>query len=578
MPQVARSNKKPLVLQREGMNSNAFIRNSEGKIIQSKTQLDNSNDSLENEADAVADKVVNKQAGNNIQSSGEDKLQLKRISSNQKQSNAKKQVGDEFDQNLRQAEKGGTEINEKTRAEMESGFGRDFQNVRIHKDARANKMSQSIGAKAFTHGNHIYFNSGQYQPENQKGKKLLAHELTHTIQQKGASKKKIQRSEVDGMAGGELQDSASKINEYVNTSIESVRSKFEALTSYEDRANFVKKVFKKIGAMSDLVEYQSRIEEWVESDLKEGTHWVVPYSQNTKYANIKENFGFWKTFKVLGPTMLVSGVRIGSDKLGHFFHEGYQYYKSIKGAIDSDEKFDPDTRNTWTGWDEMKDFYHDAETGKQGTGTTGVYSFADLAANYSGYSFYIDLLLDPELKFDIKSYMGEHIKPSEGANKSDAYDSSNNRAHWSEETNNNMYRRNIGRFVWGNILEKNQWHSESASENYSNAKLSFYVGSDESRTKITFSGSNSTSLVSEELIGKKIPITLRDGNPFGKISPEDRTKSKYDIVDGVIINGDLKDSEKNLVHISVESISEHKLSVSLTKNGETKDTWIFTRK
>ena len=44
-------------------------------------------------------------------------------------------------------------------------------------------MSQSIGAHAFTHGNDIYFNKNQYQPDTQSGKKLLAHELTHTLQQ-----------------------------------------------------------------------------------------------------------------------------------------------------------------------------------------------------------------------------------------------------------------------------------------------------------------------------------------------------------------------------------------------------------
>lgn len=71
------------------------------------------------------------------------------------------------------------------RQNMESGFGTSFQQVRIHTDANAVEMSRAIGAKAFTHGRDIYFNSGYYTPESQQGRHLLAHELTHVVQQNG---------------------------------------------------------------------------------------------------------------------------------------------------------------------------------------------------------------------------------------------------------------------------------------------------------------------------------------------------------------------------------------------------------
>ncbi|RUL58418.1 DUF4157 domain-containing protein [Prevotella koreensis] len=66
---------------------------------------------------------------------------------------------------------------------MENGFGRDFSQVRLHTDSDAVTISSSIQAKAFTLGNDIYFNQGQYSPESSEGQKLVAHELTHVIQE-----------------------------------------------------------------------------------------------------------------------------------------------------------------------------------------------------------------------------------------------------------------------------------------------------------------------------------------------------------------------------------------------------------
>ena len=73
----------------------------------------------------------------------------------------------------------------KTLKEMNSSFGTDFRNVRIHNDNEAAGMNKDLQAQAFTHGNDIYFNSGKYDPETASGKFLLAHELTHVVQQNG---------------------------------------------------------------------------------------------------------------------------------------------------------------------------------------------------------------------------------------------------------------------------------------------------------------------------------------------------------------------------------------------------------
>lgn len=62
-------------------------------------------------------------------------------------------------------------------------FGHDFSRVRIHADARAAESAKDVGARAYTVGNHIAFGAGRYSPATVEGQRLLAHELTHTIQQ-----------------------------------------------------------------------------------------------------------------------------------------------------------------------------------------------------------------------------------------------------------------------------------------------------------------------------------------------------------------------------------------------------------
>jgi peptidoglycan hydrolase-like protein with peptidoglycan-binding domain len=80
---------------------------------------------------------------------------------------------------------GGQKMDANVQAEMENGFGTDLSRVNIHTDATAVQMNRQLGAQAFTHGNDIYFNKGKYNPDSNNGKHLLAHELTHTIQQSG---------------------------------------------------------------------------------------------------------------------------------------------------------------------------------------------------------------------------------------------------------------------------------------------------------------------------------------------------------------------------------------------------------
>ncbi|MEJ2567719.1 MAG: DUF4157 domain-containing protein, partial [candidate division WOR-3 bacterium] len=84
----------------------------------------------------------------------------------------------------------GEPLPESTRNYFEPRFGADFGEVRIHTGSEAAKTAESINSRAFTVGNDVVFGSHNYSPETKGGKKLLAHELTHVVQQKGANKSK----------------------------------------------------------------------------------------------------------------------------------------------------------------------------------------------------------------------------------------------------------------------------------------------------------------------------------------------------------------------------------------------------
>jgi hypothetical protein len=80
----------------------------------------------------------------------------------------------------------GQGLDSSVRREMEPALGSDFSDVRIHTDSEADALNRSVRAEAFTTGTDIFFRQGNYSPGSTEGRKLLAHELTHVVQQRGA--------------------------------------------------------------------------------------------------------------------------------------------------------------------------------------------------------------------------------------------------------------------------------------------------------------------------------------------------------------------------------------------------------
>lgn len=99
------------------------------------------------------------------------------------QNSSVNQASAKIESNINTMKGGGSSLPHPTRNFFESRFGTDFGQVRIHSDSRAAETAKSINAKAFTVGKDVAFGAGEYSPGTPEGKRLLAHELTHVVQQ-----------------------------------------------------------------------------------------------------------------------------------------------------------------------------------------------------------------------------------------------------------------------------------------------------------------------------------------------------------------------------------------------------------
>jgi len=95
-------------------------------------------------------------------------------------------LAEDLETQINTARGSGQPLNNSVRAYLEPQFGHDFGDVNVHTDAEANKLSQQLGAEAFTTGKDIFFRDGAYQPDSTGGKGLIAHEVTHVVQQEAA--------------------------------------------------------------------------------------------------------------------------------------------------------------------------------------------------------------------------------------------------------------------------------------------------------------------------------------------------------------------------------------------------------
>jgi len=157
----------------------------------------------------------------------EDELQMKPMLQRQTSEGALAATA-ELESSIQQSRGNGQALTESIRQPMEHAFGNvDFSGVNVHTDAQSDQLNRSIQAKAFTTGQDIFFRQGAYQPENRGGQELLAHELTHVVQQNGGA---VQRSPLPQKHSATVTPLASVEGQAIQT---------YALTRAADGGNFV---------------------------------------------------------------------------------------------------------------------------------------------------------------------------------------------------------------------------------------------------------------------------------------------------------------------------------------------------
>jgi hypothetical protein len=170
--------------------------------ITPKLKVSQPNDPYEREADRLADFVVN----------GSDSLLPSLQKSERGCSECRNAVYRQVD-DLREVESasitdalaGGAPLDSQTREFMESRFGFDFGNVRIHAGEKSARSAEALNSVAYTVGNDIVFGSGEYSPETPRGQRLLAHELAHVIQQGSAIEKGVGAMPMQRAPTGQVQ-------------------------------------------------------------------------------------------------------------------------------------------------------------------------------------------------------------------------------------------------------------------------------------------------------------------------------------------------------------------------------------
>ena len=170
------------------------------RFFQPKLTINTPGDPYEQQADAMAEQVM-RMKDPFIQPKPFITIQRKCAHCEEEEKNMQRKDNgqgetkeqDGFENYINNLQSSGQPMPAEVRNFYEPRFGYDFSSVKLHTDSMAAKSAQSINALAYTSGNNIVFNNGQYSPESESGKKLLAHELTHIVQQK-AGRKMIQRA------------------------------------------------------------------------------------------------------------------------------------------------------------------------------------------------------------------------------------------------------------------------------------------------------------------------------------------------------------------------------------------------
>lgn len=274
-------------------------RSAKGPALQTKMQLGQPNDRYEKEADQVAQRVTadSPQAVNisaldtaAIQRMPEGTASTYEEDEELLQASADGPVGDisnNIERDITASRGGGEPLQASTRGLLEPRFGTRFTDTRIHDSPSAHRLASGLGARAFTTGKDVFFGPGEYQPHTTAGRQLLAHELTHVVQQRRGSAalqhKRIQR-ELTGsepapeQAAAPLPVAGNKTTGLVDTAASTITWTSIALPAFKNRGHRRARY----QALSPLRRGQGeRVDRSGENDPAQRDNWLTSLDKST---------------------------------------------------------------------------------------------------------------------------------------------------------------------------------------------------------------------------------------------------------------------------------------------------------
>ena len=298
------------------------------RIVQAKLKLGPAGDKYEQEADRVAQQVVRASRQPDAQRESVDKgnLQAKPLADRisqvrraylatagvQREGMEEEELqaspkhgleGGDVDtdvaRSIESAKGGGAPLHDGVRSSMERGFGADFGGVRVHTGGQADALNRSLNAKAFTTGKDIFFGNGEYNPGSTGGQELIAHELTHTVQQGGAG---VQRTEESNSA--QSSDISASVSLPVTVQQQAPQNQISAkrkklhldfVRMKRNETQIAKDILSKIGVVDKPEDAYGHW--WTEVGDKEGDDWTP-----------LESYGWWPSEGVADPRAVVAGV------------------------------------------------------------------------------------------------------------------------------------------------------------------------------------------------------------------------------------------------------------------------------
>jgi hypothetical protein len=273
------------------------------------------------EEELQASPLVQPFGGLRVQRQEEEELQAKPVI--QRQADGSFDAGPELEGRLAAHKGGGSSLPDDVRVFMEPRFGADFSGVRVHTSGEAVQMNKDLRAQAFTHGQDIYLGAGRYEPGTTAGKRLLAHELTHVVQQ----------------TGGRLQSKAAPsraLGQPVQQQVP-MRDGVVQRSWKEDLEAFFKQE-KWVGGYESAQTDAGKLPKEALKDLWESTKKsLTPETENWQwYQNLKQRFANWaaktkgatgwKTFKKRAGSILGT---IGTTLAGAFLGPIWKIGKAI---------------------------------------------------------------------------------------------------------------------------------------------------------------------------------------------------------------------------------------------------------